>query len=70
MSVELQDKVTTPPQKLLAAWINKSRKEGAPPLACNNNFAKAISNIFPLAPLFNSNAPLRGWLPLAKDEKN
>jgi hypothetical protein len=50
MSVKLQDQVTTLPQKLLAAWINKSRKEGAPQLTCNNNFAKAISNIFPLTP--------------------
>ena len=30
------------PKKFLAAWINKSKKSGAPQLTCNNNFAESI----------------------------
>jgi hypothetical protein len=62
---------STLPKKLLAAWINKPRIEGAPQLTCNNNFVRAINNILPSDhTLSNGNAPLKEWLPLAKNEKN
>jgi hypothetical protein len=35
------------PKKFLTAWINGSRRNGAPQLTCNNNFADAISKILP-----------------------
>ncbi len=43
-------KVTRPdqdflPRKFLAAWINRSQKNGAPQLTCNNNFSEAIDKI-------------------------
>jgi hypothetical protein len=42
---------------------------GGPQLTCNNNFVKVIKNILPAeCTLTNNNAPIREWLPLAKDE--
>ena len=38
------------PKKFLTAWINGSRKNGAPQLSCNNNFADAIHKILPPEP--------------------
>jgi hypothetical protein len=59
------------PKKFLAAWINGSRKNGAPQLTCNNNFAEVIDKILPPdKSLSSKNAPLREWLPLAKEESN
>jgi hypothetical protein len=59
------------PKKNLAAWISGSRKNGAPQLTCNNNFAEVISKILPSdKSLTSKTAPLREWLPLAKDESN
>jgi hypothetical protein len=47
--------------------MNRSRKNGAPQLTCNNNYAKVIAQILPEdQPLSNSQAPLKDWLPLAK----
>jgi hypothetical protein len=58
-------------KKFLTAWINKPRKNGAPQLTCNSNFARAISDILPLErTLSNNSGLLKEWLPLAKDEKN
>ncbi len=56
------------PKKFLTAWINGSRKNGAPQLSCNNNFADAIHKILPPEILSNRNAPLREWIALAKEE--
>jgi hypothetical protein len=58
------------PKKILAAWKNKPRKSGAPQLTCNNNFVKAINDIFPHDLILSSNAPFKEWLPIAKNEKN
>ena len=59
------------PKKFLAAWISGSQKNGAPQLTCNNNFAEVISKILPSdKSLTSKTAPLREWLPLAKDESN
>jgi hypothetical protein len=59
------------PKKFLAAWINKSRKNGAPQLTCNNNFARVIAQILPKDCLLsNSQAPLRDWIPLARNPVN
>ncbi len=59
------------PKKFLAAWINKPQKNGALQLTCNNNFAKVISGILPSdQALSNKNAPLKEWLPIAKNEKS
>jgi hypothetical protein len=60
---------TNLPKKFLAAWINRARKPGGPQLTCNNNFAKVVKNILPAdRALTNDNAPIKEWLPLAKDE--
>ncbi len=62
---------TTFPKKFLAAWINKSRKNGAPQLTCNNNYAKVIAQILPKnCPLSNNQAPLKEWIPLARNATN
>ncbi len=59
------------PKKLLAAWIIKPQKNGAPQLTYNCNFAKAINDILPQEQaLSSSSTPLKEWLPIAKDEKN
>jgi hypothetical protein len=56
------------PKLFLNAWNNQPRKNGAPQLSCNNNFAKAITNILP-GSLSNNQAIFREWLPITKDEK-
>ena len=56
------------PKKFLTAWINGSQKNGAPQLSCNNNFADAVYRILPTDTLSNKYAPLKEWLPLAKEE--
>ncbi len=62
---------TTYPKKFLAARINKSRKNGAPQLTCNNNYAKVIAQILPKqCPLSSNQAPLKDWIPLAGDAIN
>ena len=38
---------STYPKKFLAAWITGKRKNGAPQLTCNNNFANSIQKILP-----------------------
>lgn len=58
------------PKKYLAGWINKPRKNGAPQHTCNNNFVKAINDILPCNINLSSNAPLKEWLPLAKNKKS
>ena len=59
------------PKKFLTAWISGSRKNGAPQLTCNNNFAEAIDKILPLdKSLSCGTAPLKEWLPLARDKRN
>jgi hypothetical protein len=59
------------PKKFLAAWINKPRKNGAPQLTYNSNFARAINGILPQEQtLSNCSTPLKEWLPLAKNEKS
>jgi hypothetical protein len=59
------------PKKFLAAWINGNRKNGAPQLTCNNNFAETVDRILPPDKTLSSkSAPLREWLPLAKEENN
>jgi hypothetical protein len=57
------------PKKFLTAWINKPRKNGAPQYTCNDNFVKAINDILPCNLNLSRNAPLKEWLPLAKNEK-
>jgi len=50
--------------------MNKSRKIGAPQLTCNNNFARVIAQILPKHLLLsNDQAPLKEWIPLAKDPR-
>ena len=62
---------STYPKKFLAAWITGKRKNGAPRLTCNNNFANSIQKILPPEKtLSNKQALLREWTPLAKDEGN
>jgi hypothetical protein len=57
------------PKKFLAAWINGKRKNGAPQLTCNNNFARAIdTNLSKENPLSNNQALLKEWVPLAHDK--
>ena len=57
------------PIKFLTAWIHGKRKNGAPQLTCNNNFAKVIEKILPPdKPLLNKQGLLKEWLPLAKNE--
>ncbi len=64
-----RSKDVTLPKKFLAAWINKARKCGAPQLTCNNNFTRAIKDILPTTcALSSDSAPLKEWLPIAKDE--
>jgi hypothetical protein len=59
------------PRKFLAAWVNASRKNGAPQLTCNNNFAVTIDLLLKKSkPLSSKQAPLKEWIPLAKDEAN
>ncbi len=59
----------TYPRKFLAAWINTRRKNGAPQLTCNNNFAKTIELILQESnPLSSNQALLKEWVPIAKDE--
>ncbi len=51
--------------------MNKRHKNGAPQLTCNNNFARAITQILPRDCLLSSNqAPLKDWIPLANDPVN
>ena len=59
----------TYPKKFLEAWITGKRKNGAPQLTCNNNFANSIKKILPKL-LSNKQALLREWIPLAKDQTN
>jgi len=59
---------TTYPKKFLAAWINNSKKPGAPQLTCNNNFANALRKIVPNNILLSEQAPLYQWTSLAKEE--
>ena len=62
---------STYPKKFLAAWITGKRKNGAPQLTCNNNFANSIKKILPPEKtLSNKQALLREWTPLTKDEGN
>ena len=61
---------TTYPKKFLAAWINDSKKPGAPQLTCNNNFANALQKILPPHIQISKQAPLCEWFPLAHDENN
>ena len=59
------------PKKFLAAWINTKKKNEAPQLTCNNNFAKTIELLLQKTqPLSSKQAPLKEWLPIAKDESN
>ena len=59
------------PVKFSTAWIHGKRKNGAPQLTCNNSFAKVIEKKIPAdKPLLNKQAPLKEWLPLAKNESN
>ncbi len=59
------------PKKFLTAWIQGSRKIGAPQLMWNKNFAEAVNKILaPHKPLSTKSAPLKEWLPLSKDENN
>jgi hypothetical protein len=52
----------TYPRKFLAAWINRSRKTGAPQLTCNNNVATTIELVFQkFNPLSSKQAPLKEW---------
>ena len=61
----------TYPKKFLAAWITGKRKNGAPQLTCNNNFADSIKKILPAEKILtNKQVMLRDWVPLAKDESN
>jgi len=59
---------STYPRKFLAAWINDSKKPGAPQLTCNNNFANAIQKILPADLEISKQALLSQWSPLAADE--
>ena len=58
----------TYPKKFLAAWINDSKKPGAPQLSCNNNFVDAIKRIIPNEIDLSKQAPLCRWMPLALEE--
>jgi hypothetical protein len=55
------------PKKFLAARINKRKKNGAPQLTCNNNYAKTML-LRECQPLSSRQAPLKEWLPIAKEE--
>ena len=55
------------PKIFLAAWINESKKTGAPQLTCNNNFANSINKILPANILIPKQALLRAWVPLANN---
>jgi hypothetical protein len=56
-------------KKILAAWINRSQKNGTPQLTCNNNFAEVIDKILPQDKTLSSmNVLLREWILLAKEE--
>ncbi len=57
------------PKTFLAAWVNTKRINGAPQLSCNNNFVKTIELMLQKShPLSTKQAPLKEWVPLAKDE--
>jgi hypothetical protein len=56
------------PKKFLAAWINDSKKPGAPQLTCNNNFANAIQKILWTDMEISKQAPLSQWIPLAMNK--
>ncbi len=57
------------PRKFLATWENAKRKNGAPQLTCNNNFASKIELMLKKSnSLSSKQAPLKEWIPLAKDE--
>jgi hypothetical protein len=57
------------PRKFLATWVNTSRKNGAPQLICNNNFAVTIDLLLKKSkPLSSIQAPLKEWILLTKDE--
>jgi hypothetical protein len=55
------------PRLFLNAMIIQPRKNGAPQLSCNNNFARAISHIIPNS-LPKKQAILKEWLPISKDK--
>jgi hypothetical protein len=57
------------PKKFLAERINKPRKNEVPQCTCNNNCVKA-NDILLCNLNLSSNASLKDWLPLAKNEKN
>ena len=61
---------STYPKKFLAAWINDSKKPGAPQLTCNNNFVNALKKILPADVIISKQAPLCEWIPLAHDKNN
>ncbi len=49
--------------------LNASRKNGAPQLTCNNNFAVTIDLLLKKSkPLSSKQAPLKEWILLAKDK--
>jgi hypothetical protein len=52
---------------LNAMIIIQPRKNGAPQLSCNNNFARATSHIIPNS-LPNKQVILKEWLPISKDK--
>ena len=62
--------LSTYPKKFLAAWINDSKKPGAPQLTCNNNFANVIKKILPADIIIYKQVPLYQWIPLAQDKNN
>ena len=55
------------PKKFIAAWINESKKPGAPQLTCNNNFVNSINKILPANISMSKQALLRKWVPSAND---
>jgi hypothetical protein len=51
------------------AWINTKKKNGAPQLTCNNNFAKTVELLLQKSQSLSSRqAPQKEWIPIAKDE--
>ena len=47
----------TYPKKFLAAWITGKRKNGAPQLTCNNNFANSIKKSYQKKNFYQTNKP-------------
>jgi hypothetical protein len=59
----------TYPRKFLAVWINTSKKNRAPWLTCNNNFATMIELMLQKSnPLSSKQGLLKEWIPIATDE--